>query len=133
MKSKYDFYITTKDILFKFNDDLEILIKSGEPLLRVGYGIAHPELPMDSIYSINYIDYKNKNLIMKVEDEILIKEFENQFDYIIDTLVIDMTKQFLSNLEIYEEFIEIPLILKNSLLNKIENLFKKNGDLDENK
>lgn len=120
---KYNFYVAKTDILFKFNDDLEITIKKGEPLLRVGYGIAHWDLPLDSISNINYIQYKQEGLIEEETDEILIEEYKKQFSFIIETLETDMTSQFLSILSTYGEFIKIPEVLKEDTLKTINKFF----------
>lgn len=122
-KVKYDFYEAKEDISV-LGPDKELLgkINKGDGILRVGYGLVVPNLPIETMYFLRYDNLLENKSIEPITDEVIKLGMAEAFEQIIDRINVRVTADVLSHLDIFSEFLVIPDVLKANVKEKFESL-----------
>ena len=113
-------------IFFFANEDITILspednktpigkINNGEAILRVGYGLVTPNLPIETMYFLRYDNLLRNKYIELVKDEKSKLILAEAFKDTIAKAEIKITTDVLTNIDLYSEFIRVPKEIRENI------------------
>lgn len=123
-KIRYRFYKAIKDIEVYFADQKELIctIKKGTNLIGVGYGVATPEFKKEIMYFTDINELKHNGAVEFINDPVESLKIAQEFKPLIDEIEIHLTGQFLTHINMYEDFIRIPEKIKENTKLQIERM-----------
>lgn len=122
---RYDFFFANEDITVLSPEDNKTPIGkiiNGEAILRVGYGLVTPNLPVETMYFLRYDKLLKDKYIELVKDEesklILAKAFKDT----IAKVELKITTDVLTHMDLYSEFIRVPKEIKENIRENFNNI-----------
>ena len=115
---RYDFFFSNEDITILSPEDNKTpigKINNGEAILRVGYGLVTPNLPIETMYFLRYDNLLRDKYIELVKDEKSKLILAEAFKDTIAKAEIKITTDVLTNIDLYSEFIRVPKEIRENI------------------
>ena len=115
---RYDFFFANEDITVLSPEDNQTpigKINKEEAILRVGYGLVTPNLPIETMYFLRYDNLLKNKYIELVTDEKTKLVLAEAFKDVIAKAELKITTDVLTHIDLYSEFIRVPKEIRENI------------------